>query len=218
MALSHIALKEKQRGLREGFPIGLSLRVHRSLSWLNRSEMAGGDSDAGFIFLWIAFNAAYSKEISNQYGASERNQFDDYFNRLIKLDRKHLIYDAIWQKFAGPIRLLIDNKYLFHSFWCFHNHQPGHENWEERFQRSRKKLLLAMQNFDTRTVLNTLFERLYVLRNQTLHGGATWNSSVNRDQLRDGRAILGFLVPIFIDLMMDHPNEDWGAPYYPVVD
>lgn len=218
MALSHIALKEKQRGLREGFPIGLSLRVHRSLSWLNRSEMAGEDSDAGFIFLWIAFNAAYSKEISNQYGASERNQFDDYFNRLIKLDRKHLIFDAIWQKFAGPIRLLIDNKYLFHSFWCFHNQKPGHENWEERFQRSRKKLLLSMQTFDTRTVLNTLFERLYVLRNQTLHGGATWNSSVNRDQLRDGRAILGFLVPIFIDLMMDHPNEDWGAPYYPVVD
>ena len=63
-----------------------------------------------------------------------------------------------------------------------------------------------------------LFDRLYVLRNQLVHGGATWNSSVNREQVKDGANILSFLVPIFVDLMMDNPQTDWGAPYYPVVD
>lgn len=28
-------------------------------------------------------------------------------------------------------------------------------------------------------ILSILFDRLYVLRNQLVHGGATWNSDVN---------------------------------------
>ena len=63
-----------------------------------------------------------------------------------------------------------------------------------------------------------LFDRLYMLRNQLIHGGATWNSTVNRDQLRDGSEILSYLLPIMVDIMMDNPQEDWGRPFYPVVD
>ena len=56
-----------------------------------------------------------------------------------------------------------------------------------------------------------------MLRNQLVHGGATWNSGVNRAQVRDGAAILSVLMPVFVDLMMDNPNADWGRPFYPVV-
>lgn len=62
------------------------------------------------------------------------------------------------------------------------------------------------------------FERLYVLRNQVMHGGATWHSSVNRDQIRDGVNILGDVVPIIIHLMMENPRQLWGDPVYPVVE
>jgi hypothetical protein len=57
-----------------------------------------------------------------------------------------------------------------------------------------------------------------VLRNQLGHGGATWNGAVNRDQVRDGAALLSWLLPTFIDIMMDNANRDWGKPFYPVVD
>jgi hypothetical protein len=67
-------------------------------------------------------------------------------------------------------------------------------------------------------VLSTIFDRLYVLRNQLVHGGATWNGSVNRDQVRDGAALLKWLLPTFIDIMMDNATRDWGKPFYPVVD
>ncbi len=50
-----------------------------------------------------------------------------------------------------------------------------------------------------------------------IHGGATWNSEVNRAQVTDGADILSFLVPVFVDIMMDNPAEDWGRPFYPVV-
>ena len=51
-----------------------------------------------------------------------------------------------------------------------------------------------------------------------MHGGSTWNSAVNRDQVKDGTQILAFLIPIFVDIMMDNHKSDWGLPYYPVVD
>lgn len=41
---------------------------------------------------------------------------------------------------------------------------------------------------------------------------------MNRAQVRDGGAILGFLMPVFVDLMMDNPGKDWGKPFYPVVE
>jgi hypothetical protein len=25
-------------------------------------------------------------------------------------------------------------------------------------------------------------------------------------------------MPVFVDIMMDHPDEDWGRPFYPVID
>ena len=46
---------------------------------------------------------------------------------------------------------------------------------------------------------------------------SVWNSQFNRDHVRDGAAILPFLMPVFVDVMMDYPDEDWGRPFCPVV-
>ncbi|MFD2577593.1 hypothetical protein ACFSTD_01000 [Novosphingobium colocasiae] len=75
-----------------------------------------------------------------------------------------------------------------------------------------------MRDHDTARILSILFDRLYVLRNQLVHGGSTWNSDVNRAQVRDGAALLGCLLPIFIDLMMDNAGHEWPMPNYPVVE
>ena len=83
---------------------------------------------------------------------------------------------------------------------------------------SQRLIGTAIKQFDTGRILSIVFDRLYVLRNQLVHGGSTWNSSVNRSQVRDGAAVLGWLLPIFIDIMMDHHDRDWGRPFYPVVE
>ena len=62
-----------------------------------------------------------------------------------------------------------------------------------------------------------VFVRLYTLRNQLMHGGATWNSSVNRAQVRDGRALLARMLPVMLSVMMDSPARFEGKPFYPVV-
>jgi len=56
------------------------------------------------------------------------------------------------------------------------------------------------------------------LRNQILHGGATWNGKVNREQIRDGVRILGRIVPAVVSIMMDNPEAEWGEPCYPVLE
>ena len=63
----------------------------------------------------------------------------------------------------------------------------------------------ALAGRDTAAVLGVLFNCIYTLRNQLMHGGATWSSSVNRDQLRDCGNLLGKLVPRMIVLMLDNP-------------
>ncbi|OBY90989.1 hypothetical protein A6723_020470 [Pseudomonas sp. AU11447] len=60
--MQYQTLKERHRRERDGEHLNLRLRVHRALSWLDRAEQAD-DLDGRFIFLWIAFNAAYACEI-----------------------------------------------------------------------------------------------------------------------------------------------------------
>ena len=45
-----------------------------------------------------------------------------------------------------------------------------------------------------------------------------WEGNVNRSQIRDGAAILGDVVPLVVEILMDHPSIDWGQPIYPVVE
>ena len=217
-ALTFAALKEKQRAIRAGFPETMGLRVHRAISWIGRAEAFDGDDDARFIFLWIAFNAAYADEREFQQAPQgERAAFVEFFGRLTVLDPEKRIYKAVWQRFSGPVRLLLENRYVFNPFWQHHNGIDGFEDWGDRFKASDRSFAQAFQAGDSARVLSFVFDRLYVLRNQLVHGGATWNSGVNRAQVRDGAAILGFLLPVFVDLMMDNPTVDWGRPFYPVV-
>lgn len=216
--IPHADLKDKQRALRGNFPETMGLRVHRSISWIGRSETNGDDHDARFLFLWIAFNAAYADEGALQeFATGERATFEEFFAKVVALDANQRIYNAIWQRFSGPIRNLMQNRYVFNPFWQFHNGIDGNDDWEVRFKASARGFAQALQSTDTARVLSFVFDRLYVLRNQLIHGGATWNSAINRSQVSDSATILGFLLPVFIDIMMDNPDENWGQPFYPVV-
>lgn len=194
------------------------LTAHRAISWVGRAEACGEDDDARFIFLWIAFNAAYADEQEfKAIAPGERAAFVEYFGRLVALDQDQRIYKALWQQFSGPVRMLMENRYVFNPFWQYHNGIDESEDWEDRFVTSSRSFASSFQTGDSARVLSFVFDRLYVLRNQLVHGGSTWNSDVNRAQVRDGAEILGFLMPLFIDIMMDNPNENWGKPFYPVV-
>lgn len=215
--LSYQVLKTQQRKDRESYPINLGLRVHRALSWLDRAEQAEGDQDAQFIFLWIAFNAAYANETDDYHRFTEQETFKNFINRLCDLDSKSHLEDLVWKEFTGSIRVLLNNKFVFQPFWDFHNNKKSEQEWQDDFATANAFANKALGHKNTSAVLSVIFSRLYTLRNQTLHGGSTWNSSVNRDQIRDAVQFLKKFVPFTIDIMMDNAAQIWGEPCYPVI-
>ena len=208
-------LKDRHRQIRDQEPDALRLRIHRALSWLIRSEQEQTDPDLRFVLQWIALNAAYAREFGR--AETERTRAKAFLDTLVALDTQKRLHQALFQQFTGPIRTLIDNKFTFEPFWSAMRTHDASNRWEEGFANSKKAAFAAIMQGDTTKVLGIVFDRLYVLRNQLVHGGATWNSQVNRAQLTDAVAILGTLVPLIISVMMDHPDQDYGDALYPVV-
>lgn len=208
-------LKQRQRSERGHFPDSVGLRIHRALSWLHRAEQCD-DGDGQFIFLWIAFNAAYANEL-NGTSMAESHLFSHFLKRLVELDKNQKLHNIIWQQYTSAIRVLMGNQFVYQPFWHFHNKKSGYENWQEHFIRDKQAAHRALASSNTGTVLAIIFNRLYTLRNQLMHGGATWDSQINRNQVRDANTILSDIVPTIIEILMDNAQAHWGEACYPVV-
>ncbi|MBO6849720.1 MAG: hypothetical protein JJ867_04475 [Marinobacter sp.] len=209
-------LKHRHRAERGKYHPNLSLRVHRSLSWLRRAE-SQEDLDGQFIFLWIAFNAAYATEIEEEYRTSEKVSFRSFLEKLSDLDKERLLDELAWGEFPRSIRILLNNRYVFQPFWNYQNGKLTQEDWQDQFDRAKVAAQTALGRQDTATVIGIALSRIYTLRNQLIHGGATWGSAVNRDQVRDCVALMKKLVPSILTIMMDNPDTLWGDACYPVV-
>ena len=214
--LSHKLLKDRQRTERDTHPEGLALRVHRALSWLNRAEQCT-DDDGRFIFLWISFNSAYSQQFDDEEHTPAQRAFVQFLEKIELLDKDKVLARLIWEEYSGSIRLLLDNRFVFKAYWDYQNGVAGKEVWEDKFKAAKIRANFALKKQDTVGVISILLARMYTLRNQLVHGGATWNSKVNRDQLKDATAFLGKLVPFIIELMLDNPQSIWGDAVYPPI-
>lgn len=209
------ALKDRHRRIRDGQPEPLRVRIHRAISWLARAERETDDPDARYIFLWIAFNAAYASEFG--FEQAERLLVKQFIDKLLGLDTDNKLHHALFSQFSGPIRTLVENKHVFEPFWRALREHDGSGTWEGSFVSSKKVAMRALMSKETGTLLSIVLDRLYVLRNQLVHGGATWGGMTNRAQVKDGAAILGTLVPIMLEVMMQAGGDDFDAIAYPVV-
>jgi hypothetical protein len=208
-------LRDELRKRREAMNSSHATRLHRAVSWLRCAEKyTETDDDISFISMWISFNALYSID-DNQFDHSFRGDFDSYAQKLVRLDKNELIYECLWSNFSGFVRLLIDNKYVYGPYW--QSQRDGNDQWIRSFENNKKRAMHALANSDVAQLLKIVMERLYVLRNQLVHGGATWQSGVNREQVRDGKRVLLELIPLFIELMFEE-NDNWGEVFYPVMD
>jgi len=112
--------------------------------------------------------------------------------------------------------LLIDNKFAYKPFW---DAQRGEKvDWERLFKQSKINSRDYLAHQQVAELLGLVLDRLYTVRNQLIHGGATYKSKLNRSQVKDACQILENLVPIIIDIMITNINEDWGVINYPVIE
>ena len=219
MSISYLVLRAKEQNFETNLSTDFQLRIHRSISWVARAQSLDDDEDLKFICYWIAFNASYAKKVGFEaHLHSDRDLHMEFFNKLNALDRDQRIYGTIWDEFSDKVRNLMVNKYIFKPFWDFNAGLITEQEMNEKFTTSNNTFLRAFQRVETGRVLSLIFSRLYLLRNQLIHGGATHKSSKNREQVVTGSGLLGALVPSFVDIMLDHPEEEWGDPYFPVIE
>ena len=210
-----VSIKDKLHAKAESLEEPSRVRLHRAISWLSRAESESEDQDAQFIFLWIAFNAAYAREFG--FEESSRQQLKEFFAKLLTVDSSHRFRALLFKDFSSTIRTLVGNKFVFEPFWRALRDHDASGRWKTQFDLSVKAAMKAIVSGETGIVLSIVFDRLYVLRNQLVHGGATWNSKINRSQVKDGATILMAFIPAMIDLMLDHTGSVAGDIQYPVV-
>ena len=202
-------------------------RIRRARAWLKRSRQERTEDIERFVFLWIAFNAAYGNEAALQDFVereddrnSESHLFRAFLRNIIEKDGDGVLERIIWDEFSEPIRVLLANPYVFHPFWKAVWGSEWDADWRQRFEGSKRAAASALARSDTYTVLSVVFDRLYTLRNQIFHGGATYPAGFGRDQIRDGSRIMASLVPTFLNIMQKDIDQNpdsktWGKVAYP---
>ena len=210
-----LLIEEIFKSKKTQFSDQFNLRIHRGLSWLKKSMDLHDDLDLQFISLWISFNAIYAQDLVS---AQDKQSLRQFIYLICQKDSEHKIYNILWERFSQPIRLFLDNPYVYQGFWDYQNQKISHDACKEGLAQEKQKVLRALSEKDSVDILMVLFNRMYTLRNQVVHGGATYNSSVNRKQLQDACTILLALLPVFMIILLENAATlDLAKPFYPVV-
>lgn len=208
------------KGHKIEFDENFRIKLHRAFSWLKQADEVPNE-DLRYICVWIAFNSVYGKEREPQnIGTSlgDRQSFQRYLAVISNLDKKNRIITAIRKNLKEIIRELLENRYTFQPYWDYYNGKKEFSEWERAFLKAKKLAIQELTEGGTAQILSIVFDRLYTLRNQILHGGATCGSQINRKQLHDGCLILETIIPVVLEIMLSKPDtEIWGEPYYPHV-
>lgn len=206
-------LKQQSVSIRDNIQENHAVRIHRAISWYEAAITSEID-DIRFINLWISFHACHFVDESCDE-LSDQVSFREYIDKCVNHDSSGQLYRCLWERYSGPVKSLIKNPFIFAPFWqC---QRTGSDKWRRIFEISSVEALNALSRGKVKDLLIIVLDRLFVLKQQVLQGGATYCSQVNREQIDDGIKILSELIPIFIDIMLLNHQDDWGDLAYPVV-
>jgi len=191
-----------------------NVRFHRACSWLQRSEvLAVEDLDLALLSQWVAFNALYGQwDHAAREPLADLQCWKHFLERMLSLDQENFVVDALVDN-KPLVMSVFDDQFLSRHFW----QEPS----ERRAGQSKKTW------FDARTwfvmgnwslILDRLFDRIYFLRCQLVHGAATHSSSLNRKALRNCTQMMDHLLRAFLLVWCQYgSDEDWGIMCYPPV-
>lgn len=202
--------KERLNGQESEHPT--NVRFHRACSWLQRAEQTSPDDlDLALLSQWIAFNAMYG-----QWNHGEREPVPDiecwkhFLERMLDLDRGNQVRDVL-SDHKPLVMLIFEDEFLSRFFW--------QEPTDKRANQSKKVKFEAQTWYLERRwllILERLFERIYLLRCQLVHGASTFNSSLNRTSIRHCAQMMDHTLRAFLQIWIQYgADEDWGIMCYP---
>ena len=213
-----------------------AVRIKRSISWLEGAKKTD-DQDSKFALLWIAFNALYAIDHHSCRDKDERKRQIKFFSIIHAIDHEREVCKLIKKKCLVETRNIVSNRYIMPEYWDYvmrKKLQDKQDGYRPKFENKKKssadkklyRLGRSLMFLDTFLTLENIFENLYILRNQIIHGCATWQSKKHRDkpeekdmdQVGDGCKVLEMILPLFIELLMENsylPRKNLGAIGYP---
>ncbi|MDF1763874.1 MAG: hypothetical protein P1U57_10730, partial [Oleibacter sp.] len=172
--------------------------------------------DLRFITAWIGLSACCVTSARNDQTVPN---FLPLVQRLTEFDSNKRYYQLLWQQYSGPVKELIKNPYVFAPYWEAQRAADSKDNqWRPAFEQSSVAALNCLSRQRVPELVAIVFDRLYVLQNQLIQGGATYQGRVNRSQVSHGAAMAEALLAVTIDIMLEHADEHWGDLIYPVSD
>ena len=199
---------------------GLDDRLQRANSWIQATAgLRPEQLHEAFIFLYIAFNCLYGRR---QYEGDETQigkDLAEFFKKLrVMHERDGENGGAILKKAIAAARhdgaILIRDKFLSNRYWRGGDSSVSLQkqlNGDARMVEEQ----LALGSSDM--FLDLTFRRISVLRNQIMHGCASYGArSYGQASLTKGLRFLKAMVPAFYELTKQYGHEvKWDPVPYP---
>ena len=164
-------------------------------------------------------------------------KFRNFLEKIVGKDKDEILLAVVCEN-KGDFAALLKNKYIYRKLWDWvrdnqktpFTKKIDVKTWNRQHDHGgefRAQNLRAMNTMNSRRgkcysfeeFLFIIFDRLYTLRNQVVHGGATYKSSFNRDSVDVGGKVLGLLtraiLEIILKAMQKNSEEQWGWIAYP---
>ena len=190
------------------------IRVHRSLSWLERALELDEEQhpDGRLLYAWIALSSLHgSWDTDSGYPARDSETRQAFVDMLMSIDTGGLLAEQITVLKPDILRLLED-KFLDPRFWKNPN-EPG--NIRAKYHRA----IHLYHDKSWAAILEYTLERIAVLRGQIVHGAATRGSKLNRESLHRCRNVLESLLPVVLQLLIENRADDeWPPLCYPPIE
>ena len=134
MNLTEVAALYEQ--VQADLPEPVRLRVYRAMSWLKQAQQST-ESDVQFMCLWVAFNAAYARDLQVRQVGGDMAGFRDFLQKMCRL-QADVFTHLVWEIYPQGIRQLLDNQYVFQAYWDHHNGLISEDAWQESFQKAKR--------------------------------------------------------------------------------
>jgi hypothetical protein len=190
------------------------IRVHRSLSWFERAQELDRreQPDGRLLYGWIALSSLYGTWCPESgHAVRDGESRQAFLDMLLEIDQGCRLAEQL-ELLREDVLWVLENKFLDPRFWQDPEH-PGNV----RAQYHRGVRVYYEKNWHL--LLDYTFERIAVLRGQIVHGAATRGSRLNRESLSRCTKVLEALLPVILQLVIEHrADDDWPPLCYPPIE
>ncbi len=198
----------------------LAERLERAESWITAaSSLHTTQLHERFLFLCIALNSLLTRRRYEGEKALLREDLDEFLKKILVLskldeDRGGTILKKAIQACRQDGAVLIRDRFLKDAYWRRSEASP---ELQQRLVREALHATSRLLDGDSRTFLSLTLSRILVLRNQIMHGCATYGErSRGRSSLARGVGFLKVLIPALFRLASLYGHAvKWDPVPYP---